>query len=132
MPGDWERWVERLPSRAGSTLRRLARQTLEPDVPRLLAAIDAHEAAAERHLSQNEFLDIEKCRSLARLARALVHSLASLPEPRRRVATMAVCYFAVVHDSEDDFGSPIGFDDDEVVLRSAAELCGLEELLEQA
>jgi hypothetical protein len=91
----------------------------------LLSAIAAHLAQAHAELAHNEFLDIESAAEAARLATIIVESIEALSEPAREVGLLAIAYFVSTDDAEDDFSSPVGFDDDLQVLRSACDHLGI-------
>jgi hypothetical protein len=60
----------------------------------------------------------------------MLKALPAEPEPRQHHLTqIAVSYFVLEEDAEDDNDSLIGFDDDMQVAVAAAKAMGLDELL---
>jgi uncharacterized membrane protein YkvA (DUF1232 family) len=49
----------------------------------------------------------------------------SLGDDEREIARLAVAYFVSTDDAEDDFSSPVGFDDDLQVIRAACHHLGI-------
>lgn len=79
--------------------------------------------------TRREFVDLGLARRVASDLDRLI-SLAdrrSLDERRRRLIQAAVRYFALDRDAEGDTASPIGFDDDELVVRAVARELGFED-----
>lgn len=83
-------------------------------------------AAAEHR----EFVDTEQATRLANALITMIEGLAEdAPEEHRRLAQAATAYFALTDDASDDVASPIGFDDDERVVRAVLQYVGRAELL---
>ena len=77
-----------------------------------------------------EFVDTDQAQ---RLALALIAAVEGLgddpPDEHRRLVQAAAGYFALTDDVADDVDSPIGFDDDERVVRAVLRFIGRPELL---
>jgi len=87
-------------------------------------------AAIVAEAERREFVDTEQA---ARLAHALIAAIEGLrddvPDEQRRLVQSAAAYFALTDDVSDDVDSPIGFDDDERVVRAVLAYVGHPELL---
>ncbi|SDE49842.1 hypothetical protein SAMN04488504_107299 [Myxococcus virescens] len=114
-----ETWAATLRPPARTALRRFGKRAMEVSVAELASAIAAHLEAVDEAQRSNEFIDLEKARSLAQLARQLTERLETLPPQRRIIAAAAILYFVTPDDAEDDLASSVGFDDDTEVLQSA-------------
>lgn len=114
-----ESWATTLRPPARTALRRFERRAQEVSSAELLAAIAAHLDSVQEAQRSNEFIDLDKARSLAQAAQQLTGRLETLPPQRRIVAAAAILYFVTSDDAEDDLGSSVGFDDDAEVLQSA-------------
>jgi len=80
---------------------------------------------------QSEFFDLETAKRTARLCRDLLAALPSEPdEHQHRLTQLAIAYFVLEEDAEDDNDSLIGFDDDLQVAVAVAEALGLKDLVD--
>ena len=85
----------------------------------LLGRLREHLMLVRTAATANEFVDLAVAEQLhARLA-TLVGSFDALDGEQRQVLRDAVSYLVRVDDEEDDLRSPIGFDDDAVVIEAA-------------
>jgi len=123
-------WASELPFHPRGVVKKLVVQNHEADPVRLAKAVDDHVQAVQELQRTNEFLDFDKCLRLARVCKALITKLGTLEVHKKQVALVAIHYFCIADDGEDDLGSCIGFDDDEVVMRSALATIGLSSLYE--
>lgn len=118
-----------LPSPIRQIVRAFYREpVLEPD------ALEAQLGELSEHLEtqapHTEFMDIELARKLVRRCLALVNGLDhDTPEEHRRLIQTAVRYLILEEDSEGDTTSPIGFDDDALVIELVAKAVGREDVL---
>jgi hypothetical protein len=115
-------------------MQRILEQLSEEDSvpPRILA--DELESYAFRleSIAHTEFFDLETAKRVTDLCRGLLKALPVEPDERQHHLTqIAVNYFVLEEDAEDDNDSLIGFDDDLQVAVAVAEALGLHELLEQ-
>jgi len=70
----------------------------------------------------NEFLDVRQAESLGEQCRRLLDAVGDdAPEERRRLVQIAVRYFVIEDDGDDDMGIG-GLDDDEAVVAAVEEL----------
>lgn len=131
--GDWfEAWLHEVPYSSRASLRRIAAGVVERDPVKLLSAVERHVAEGEAQRVRNEFVDVITCRRLATLAKRLVATIPTLSDEGRAGVLIAIHYFALSDDGEDDFASPVGFDDDAVVLETLVRRLGRADLLEVA
>ena len=114
-----ESWAATLRPPARTTLRRFGKRARDVSGTELVSAIVAHLDAVEEAQRSNEFIDLEKARSVGHLAQQLADRLDGLPPQQRIIAAAAILYFVTSDDAEDDVGSSVGFDDDAEVLQSA-------------
>ena len=77
-----------------------------------------------------EFLDLQLARRVGARCRALLDGLQTdPPEETRQLVQAAVRYFVTDEDAEGDSSSPIGFDDDALVVEVVAKELGREDVL---
>lgn len=99
--------------------------------PRILA--DELESYALRlgSIAHREFFDLETAKRVTELCRGLLKALPVDPGERQHHLTqIAVSYFVLEEDAEDDNDSLIGFDDDLQVAVAVIKALGLDELLD--
>jgi hypothetical protein len=113
-------------------IQRILEQLSQEDLvaPRVLA--DELESYARRlgKISHTEFFDLKTAKQVTVLCRDLLKALPAEPDARQHHLTqIAVNYFVLEEDAEDDNDSLIGFDDDLQVAVAAAKALGLDELL---
>lgn len=78
-----------------------------------------------------EFLDLETAQQAATLCHKLLAALPEDPgEEQHRLAQLAINYFVLAEDAEDDNHSLIGFDDDLQVVVAVIEELGFQHLME--
>ena len=78
-----------------------------------------------------EFFDIDTAKLAARLCHKLLSALPAEPdENQHRLTQIAITYFVLEEDAEDDNNSLIGFDDDLQVVVAVIDELGLNHLLE--
>ncbi|NOX70578.1 MAG: hypothetical protein GXP15_15410 [Gammaproteobacteria bacterium] len=109
-------------------LAQLGQETLV--APRVLA--DELESYALRlgKTAHTEFFDRDTAERVTVLCRRLLKALPADPDEKQHHLTqLAVNYFVLEEDIEDDNESPIGFDDDLQVAVAVTQALGLEELL---
>ena len=96
----------------------------------------AHELAGytndlEDQAQRTEFFDLETAQRAATLCHKLLAALPAEPnENQHRLTQLAINYFVLAEDAEDDNHSLIGFDDDLQVVIAVIEELGLDQLLE--
>ena len=118
------------PNESQQLLRQLAAEPLRP-ISELAGLLNDYESRLADAQRESEFLDLATAQRIGAQCRALL----KLPEletddERRRIVQLAIRYFVVADDGENDIDSPIGFDDDAAVVAVAARLLDREDLLQ--
>ncbi len=86
----------------------------------------------EEQAEHTEFFDLSTAKRTADLCRQLLDVLPTEPDPaQHRLAQLAIRYFVLAEDAEDDNRSLIGFDDDLQVVTAAILELGLDYLLKE-
>ena len=81
--------------------------------------------------THSEFFDLQTADQVADLCRRLLEALPADPSDKQhRLTQLAISYFVLEEDAEDDNDSLIGFDDDLRVVVAVIEELGLHELLD--
>jgi hypothetical protein len=111
--------IERLPLAAKRVLLARAIAVDAGVAEGLLARVDAHVARATEALGQNEFLNIELARRIAVSLKLLLGGYAALPSDHACALVVGAAWFLLdAHDLVADMESPLGFDDDALVLNA--------------
>jgi hypothetical protein len=122
----------RLPN-VGQNIQRIVEQLCLEDLvsPHILADelnTYVQSIACDTH---SEFFDLQTADRVAELCRRLLEALPESPSDRQhRLTQLAVSYFVLEEDAEDDNESLIGFDDDLKVVIAVIEELGLHDLLD--
>ena len=118
--------------------------SLSPDIRRILDQLNREHLVSPQVLANEletyvkdivdsshiEFFDLETSHRVTRLCRRLLEALPDHPEEKQhRLTQLAICYFVLEEDAEDDNDSLIGFDDDLQVVSAVIEELGLHDLL---
>ena len=119
-------------SNLGQEIQRIIEQLSQEELisPRLLA--DELETYVQdiRNTSRSEFFDLQTANRVVELCRSLLEALPADPSERQhRLTQLAIRYFVLEEDAEDDNDSLIGFDDDLQVAIAVIEELGLHDLL---
>lgn len=85
----------------------------------LTVLMDAHLVHVREAASDNEFVDIAEAERLHAQLRSALGAWDHLDGEQRRILSEAVTYLVQTDDEEDDFRSPIGFEDDTEVVAAA-------------
>lgn len=97
---------------------------------RLKAIVETYLGTVLREAERREFVDTDQAQ---RISGALIQAIEDLsddaPEEHKRLLQAGAAYFALTDDVADDVNSPIGFDDDERVVRAVMQFIGRSELL---
>jgi hypothetical protein len=86
----------------------------------LAASLAKHLVAIRAATRRNEFVDVELGERVARSCAALLELWENLSVEGRALVAACVDYFAQQQDADDDFASPIGFEDDAAVVSAVA------------
>ncbi len=100
-------------------------QVLSDELQQYVEEIDAHSSNAE-------FFDHDVARRIAALCWKLLDALPAEPDERQhRLTQLAINYFVLAEDAQDDNHSLAGFEDDLQVVTAVIHELGLSHLLEQ-
>jgi len=120
--------------------------SLSPDIRRILDQLNGEDLVSPQVLADEletyvdnivdsahtEFFDLETSHRVTRLCKRLLEALPDHPdEKQHRLTQLAISYFVLEEDAEDDNESLIGFDDDLQVAIAAIEELGLHQLLNE-
>jgi hypothetical protein len=87
----------------------------------------------DSHSSSTEFVDYDVAKRIASLCWKLVEALPARPEERQhRLTQLAINYFVLAEDAQDDNYSLAGFEDDLQVVTAVIDELGLSHLLDDA
>ena len=117
------------------TIRRIAEQiagealvsptVLADELRQYVAELDSHKANAE-------FVDYDVAKRIAGLCWKLLEALPDDPDQRQhRLTQLAINYFVLAEDAQDDNYSLAGFEDDLQVVTAVVRELGLDALLEK-
>ncbi len=86
----------------------------------------------DTHSSNDEFVDYDVARRIAALCRKLLDALPAEPDERQhRLTQLAINYFVLAEDAQDDNHSMAGFEDDLQVVTAVIHELDLGHLLEE-
>ncbi len=100
-------------------------QVLSDELQQYVEELDAHS-------SSDEFFDQDVARRIAALCWKLLDALPAEPDERQhRLTQLAINYFVLAEDAQDDNYSMAGFEDDLQVVTAVIQELGLSHLLEE-
>ncbi len=100
-------------------------QVLSDELQQYVEELDAHSSNAG-------FFDDRIARRIAALCWKLLDALPAEPDERQhRLTQLAINYFVLAEDAQDDNYSPIGFEDDLQVVTAVIHELGLSHLLQE-
>jgi hypothetical protein len=100
-------------------------QVLSDELQQYVEELDAHS-------SNSGFFDHDVARRIAALCWKLLDALPAEPDERQhRLTQLAINYFVLAEDAQDDNHSLAGFEDDLQVVTAVIHELGLSQLLEQ-
>lgn len=86
----------------------------------------------DTHSSNEEFFDDGTAKRIAALCWKLLDALPAEPDERQhRLTQLAINYFVLAEDAQDDNHSMVGFEDDLQVVTAVIQELGLSHLLEE-
>ncbi|MCP4695181.1 MAG: hypothetical protein GY859_44545 [Desulfobacterales bacterium] len=94
----------------------------------LLKQAGEHLENARKAYAKSIFVNIRLAKAVYRNFEIIVDQWETLPGAARPWLRGAMRYFALSSDLEDDFTSPIGFDDDVDIMNACLKLAGREDL----
>ncbi len=122
--------LDALPSDMRDIVKGLL-QEATVELHQLEACLTEYVGELQQRAACTEFLDMELARKLVRQCQALVAGIhEDTSGEHRRLIQAAVRYLILDEDSEGDTASPIGFDDDALVIELVAKAVGREDILE--
>lgn len=100
-------------------------KVLSDELQQYVEALDAHS-------SSDEFFDHDVAKRIAALCWKLLDALPAEPdEQRHRLTQLAINYFVLAEDGQDDNHSMAGFEDDLQVVTAVVHELGLSHLLDE-
>ena len=115
--------------KTGRIVEQLAGEVLVP-VKVLSDELQQYEEEIDTHSSKEEFFDLDVARRIAALCWKLLDELPAVPDERQhRLTQLAINYFVLAEDAQDDNYSLAGFEDDLQVVTAVIHELGLGHLL---
>lgn len=97
----------------------------------LAGELTAYTQELQRQAQKTEFYDLKSALRAATLCHRLLAALPAEPsDDQHRLAQLAINYFVLAEDAEDDNHSMIGFDDDLQVVEAVVAELGFVDLLD--
>ena len=122
-----DRWLRELPAEVRRHVEVLLEEP-EQESRRLVDEVTAYLKDLEGHRRFEPDLDIETARAVAHHCERLLERAETAGDAElQRVAQASALYFVLDSDADSDIHSPSGFDDDLQVVRTAAEVVGVEQ-----
>jgi len=94
----------------------------------LLREAETHLHIARVAAEKNCMVNVALAAGLLRSIRQLLADWDAVPEHAKPWCKGMIRYFTLCHDDEDDFNSPLGFDDDAAVINACLKLAGRTDL----
>lgn len=110
------------------SLSRCARQVADIPVADLLQEAENHVQSAREAAEQNCMVNVAMAEGLLKVIVRLVDDWSRIPPHAEQWCKGMIRYFTISDDDEDDFSSPIGFDDDAEVINACLRLAGRSDL----
>ncbi len=124
-----EKLLSELPPDAARLMRDLLSQDPVP-IRRLRTELAEHLAQLKDHTATHEFIDLDMASLLNSVCHRLLDRLTDAsPAEYRLMVQAAVRYFILDEDADSDLQSPIGFDDDAIVVKAVAAAVGATDLI---
>lgn len=113
---------------AQEALARISREAASVPLHELLAAVEAHLVMTRRARAANAMVNARMAEAIVERFRLLAGEWDQLPPASQPWIRGAMSYFTLTPDSEPDFTSPIGFEDDLEILNACLRLAGRDDL----
>lgn len=110
-------------------IEELAQGYVGKSVSELISEIDNHVALATAAKAEFQMLNLKLATLIGDRLKSAVGHWDSFDEPQQLWMLGAIGYFVDSDDEEDDFRSPIGFEDDAEVFNACVRFTGREELV---
>jgi len=108
----------------GGVFLKLVEVVPPEEAARLAGLIDRYMEDVRRALAEPALIDASQASHIAASCKALLALYEDLDESGRAAVVGAVRYFVRRVDADDDLESPLGFDDDAVVVNIVIDLVG--------
>ncbi len=109
-------------------LTNCANEVSETSPVDLLKKAGEHLEKAQHAYADNVFVNFQLAETIYHTFETIVEQWENHPEPSRPWLRGMIRYFTLSSDLEDDFTSPIGFDDDVDIMNACLKLAGREDL----
>ncbi|WP_277679362.1 hypothetical protein [Gracilibacillus dipsosauri] len=90
--------------------------------------VENHFRKVQQATAQNEFINVNLAKEIQDVCLALISYYDNANNNEQRYINATINYFTTSDDEEEDFFSPIGFDDDAEIVNECLELIGKENL----
>lgn len=110
------------------SLSRCARQVADIPLADLLQEAENHVQCAREASEQNCMVNVAMAEGLLAVIKQLAEDWSRIPPHAEQWCKGMIRYFTISDDDEDDFSSPIGFDDDAEVINACLRLAGRSDL----
>ena len=121
-------------SKFDSNTRRIAKQLAGEalvSIPVLADELQQYAEEIDAHKTNDEFVDYDIAKRIAALCWKLLDALPDEPDERQhRLTQLAINYFVLAEDAQDDNYSLAGFEDDLQVVTAVIGELGLDHLLD--
>jgi hypothetical protein len=94
----------------------------------LLLDAEKHLENARHESKNNAFINVPLAEALYRAIEAMSCRFDNLPQMAQPWCLGMIVYYSARDDEEDDFASPVGFEDDADVINACLRLAGLDDL----
>ena len=109
-------------------LSRCAKQAADISIADLLREAEEHVQSARKASEENCMVNVAMAEGLFVVMRQLASDWSRIPPYAEQWCKGMIRYFTMCDDDEDDFSSPIGFDDDAEVINACLRLAGRSDL----
>ena len=110
-------------------IRKLADQYVSKSIGELIADIDGHVTSAAAAKLEYPMVNVPLATLIGERLKAALAQWDSLNDPQQFWLLGAIGYFVASDDEEDDFRSPIGFEDDAEVFNACIRFADHEQLV---
>ena len=104
----------------------LAKNDLSPQ--EMLQEAEEHVAKAKIAYKTNIMVNVKLAEAIVEVFRTIVAEWEAIPDSAQKWCLGMICYFSLGDDENDDFESPIGFEDDCEVVNACLKMIDREEL----
>lgn len=123
------KYPAQIPKFQRDQIESLVQNYLDKSTADLISDVNNHVSLALDAQTDHPMVNVGLATLIGERIVALIGHWENLTEPQRFWVRGAVGYFAASDDEEDDFRSPIGFEDDAEIFNQCALFSGHEELV---